>query len=124
MQRFHIDAPKGVDKGNRLTVSIPTLGKVQIDFPLYSAVKQPIQFHLPVVCEHHLNKKLAPNCHVVQPVRPTTNETMNSPFPRRARAHRRGSRQRGIYRSSESLLLPPPMPRSRSRRWRSSIATR
>jgi hypothetical protein len=67
MQRFHINAPKEVDKGNRIVVSIPTLGKVHIDFPLYSAQGTPIQFHLPVVCDHHLDKKLTPSCHIVKP---------------------------------------------------------
>jgi hypothetical protein len=67
MQRFHINAPKDVDKGNRIMVAIPTLGKVHIEFPLYSAEGTPIQFHLPVVCEHHLDKKIAPNCHIVKP---------------------------------------------------------
>jgi hypothetical protein len=48
-------------------VSIPSLGKVQVEFPKYSAKDTPIQFHLPVVCAHHLNKKVAPNCAIVAP---------------------------------------------------------
>lgn len=67
MQRFHINAPKDVDKGNRIMVAIPTLGKVHIEFPLYSSEGTPIQFHLPVVCAHHLDRKIAPNCHIVKP---------------------------------------------------------
>jgi hypothetical protein len=68
MQRFHIFGPKDVEKGNRIEVSISTLGKVQIDFPAYSSENQPIQFHLPVVCPHHVNKKIAANCHIIEPV--------------------------------------------------------
>jgi len=63
MQRFEIRAPKDVDKGNRLEVVLPTLGKVHVDWPLYAAYKCPIQFHLPVVCGHHLNKKVGRSAH-------------------------------------------------------------
>jgi len=67
MQRFHLSAPRDVDKGNRLEVSIPSLGKVNVEFPKYSALGAPVQFHLPVVCAHHLNRKISPNCSIVAP---------------------------------------------------------
>jgi hypothetical protein len=43
------------------------LGKVRIQWPLYAAKDCPIQFHLPVVSAHHLNAKIAPNCHIIKP---------------------------------------------------------
>ena len=59
--------PNAHQQGNRMEITVPTLGKVQIEFPLYAAHKCPIQFHLPVVCDHHLQKKIAPNCHIIRP---------------------------------------------------------
>ena len=41
MQRFHIEAPEEVDKGNRLAVSIRSLGKLQIEWPLYRYEAEP-----------------------------------------------------------------------------------
>ncbi len=41
--------------------------QLQIEWPVYAAEGAPIQFHLPVVCAHHLNRPLAPNCHIIAP---------------------------------------------------------
>jgi hypothetical protein len=65
-QRFHINAPKEIEKGNRLDIMIPHLGKVNVQFPLYAREDQPIQFHLPIICKHHLGE-LAPNCLLARP---------------------------------------------------------
>ena len=66
MQRFHMKAPRDVEKGNRLEVMVPHLGKLQIQWPLYAVEDQPIQFHLPVVAGHHVGA-IAPNCVLVKP---------------------------------------------------------
>ena len=39
-------------------VSVPTLGNIHVEWPLYSKRGQPVQFHLPVVRAHHLNQEV------------------------------------------------------------------
>ena len=45
---------------------IKDCARLDVQWPLYAKDEQPIQFHLPTVCDHHLGKR-EDGCHIIKP---------------------------------------------------------